>query len=145
MRRLIPTLLLVAAGPLAAADVYKSVAEDGTVVYSDRPHAGAQRIEVEAPYLGGGPEPRQPLTADEPEPEEAEQEESASGEPELTAAERAERRAQNCETARERQERYMTSHRLYRMTESGEREYLSSEEIDEARAQAAADVEQWCN
>lgn len=142
MRRLIPALLLVAAAPVAAADVYKSVAEDGTVVYSDRPQAGAQLVDVNAPYIGGGPQPRPSLTADE-EPEE--QAQPAAGEDEPSAAERAETRAQNCELARERRETYMTSHRLYRNTESGEREYLSSAEIDEARAQAAADVEQWCN
>lgn len=141
MRRVLQLALLLAAAPVAAADVYKSVDANGTVVYSDRPVQGAERVQVDAPYVGGGPEPRQGLAASEPEPaEDAEQ--AAGSEP--TAAERAEQRAQNCEIARERQERYATSHRLYRTTDSGERDYLSSAEIDEARAQAAADVDEWC-
>lgn len=144
MRRLFQLLLLLTAVPLAADEVYKSTDANGNVVYSDRPQPGAETVDVQAPYLGGGPAPREPLIPEEPGSDEAGSEE-ASGEPEPSAQERAELRAQNCETAQERQERYMTSRRLYRTTPDGEREYLSSEEIDEARAQAAADVEEWCN
>lgn len=143
MRRLIPVLLVLAAGPLVAAEVYKSVDENGNVVYSDRPGPGAEVVNVEAPYLGGGPAPRTSPTlgrSDSPDGGDA-----AADDTEETPEERAARRAQNCAAAQERSERYATSHRLYRLTDDGEREYLSSAQIDEARAQAAADVERWCN
>lgn len=146
MRRLIPVLMLLAACPLTAAEVYRFVDENGQVVYTDRPVPGAELVNIEAPFVGGGPRPRPSLSADEgTESETAE----AGGSGAQSAAARSEptpeERARNCREARERRERYMTSHRLYRENPDGEREYLSSEEIDEVRAQAAADVEQWCN
>ncbi len=138
MRRLIAATLLLTALPLAAAEVYRSIDENGNVVYSDRPVPGAELVDVEAPFLGGGPAQRQPLTTDDPESAG-----NAAGADD--AEQRAEQRAALCEDARDRQQRYATSRRLYRETPDGERYYLTSEEIDEARAQAAADVEQWCN
>lgn len=155
LRRLIPALLLLAALPLAAAEVYRYVDDDGNVVYTDRPVPGAELVNVDASFIGDGPRPRPSPTASSSSSGSGEPGSgsgnagnggggSASGETgpdELTP----EQRAQNCERARERRERYTSSRRLYRTTADGEREYLSSEEIDEARAQAAADVEQWCN
>jgi hypothetical protein len=61
------------------------------------------------------------------------------------AARNAERRVKNCEIAQDRVERYEISHRLYRTTPDGEREYLSDAEIDEARTRAQADVQEWCD
>lgn len=146
MRRLITALLLLAALPLWAADVYRSTDENGNVVYTDRPTPGAELVNVQAPYLGGGPATRQRLAASASEPAAAEGQDTAqAGQSAPTAAQQAELRARNCEAARARQQTYVSSRRLYRETESGEREYLSSAEIDEARAQAAADVEQWCS
>ena len=51
-----------------------------------------------------------------------------------------EQREKNCETARERSDRYTLSRRLFRTNAAGEREYLDDAAIDEARAKAAADV-----
>ena len=61
------------------------------------------------------------------------------------AERQAQRRAENCEIARDRAQRFAVSHRIYRTLPDGEREYLSSEEIDEARARADADVQEWCD
>jgi len=61
-----------------------------------------------------------------------------------TAAELRAQRQKNCEVARETQQRYAISHRLFRTNAAGEREYLSDPEIDQARAKAATDVEDWC-
>lgn len=148
LRRFIPALLLLTALPLAAAEVYRYVDDDGQVVYTDRPVPGAELVNVEASFIGDGPRPRPSPTASDDsgsgEPGSGGGENGGSGEPgadELTP----DQRAQNCERAQERRERYTNARRLYRTTEDGEREYLSSDEIDEARAQAAADVEQWCN
>jgi len=60
---------------------------------------------------------------------------------EISAKEREER----CEQARERNKSYDTAHRLYRQNADGEREYLSDDEIDNARAEAAKSVSDWCN
>ena len=56
---------------------------------------------------------------------------------------RAERQ-KNCEIARETQERYTLSRRLFRTNAVGEREYLDDAAVAEARAKAAADVKDWC-
>jgi hypothetical protein len=41
-------------------------------------------------------------------------------------------------------ERYTVSRRLFRTDAAGEREYLDDGAVAEARAKAAADVEDWC-
>jgi hypothetical protein len=50
----------------------------------------------------------------------------------------------NCEKAQQRLDKYKTARRLYRENDSGEREYLSDEQTDTARADAARKVDQWC-
>lgn len=131
------------------AEVYRSVEPDGTVSYSDRPtDANAETILIVAPRPATPPpapaSPTQSQTSTEataPSDAAAESEEPPPPTPEEVAAQRAE----NCEIARERDARYQMSRRLFRPLPSGEREYLSDAEIDEAKAQAAADVEKWCN
>lgn len=49
MRRLLFTLILLAAGAALAATVYRWVDENGVVHYSDQPHANAEKVHVEAP------------------------------------------------------------------------------------------------
>lgn len=144
MRHLITALLLLAVSPLWAVEVYRFVDENGNVVYTDRPVPGAELVNIDAPFVGGRPLPRPSLSAGED--SEADAPEDEDEQPTAARTEPSpEQRARNCEAARERSERYATAHRLYRTTPDGEREYLTSDEIDEARAQAAADVEQWCN
>src|SRR5690606_17824720 len=133
-------LALVATGSIAA-EVYRSMAADGTVIYSDRPFGRDSesiivattdpRPMTPAPMAAARPESGTTMTEQQPR--------------EPTAAERAEDRAKNCVTARDRVERYNISHRLYRTLPNGEREYLNDAEIDDAKARAAADVENWCD
>lgn len=140
-------LLALMSTALYGADVYRSTDANGVVSYSDRPQGSdaefvfvatprSARSTARAPASpeGGATPPDQ--AADAP----------AAGEPvPQSEAERAETRAKNCATARDRVQAYAASSRLYRTAENGEREYLSSDEIDEARGRAAADVETWCN
>ena len=44
----------------------------------------------------------------------------------------------------ERMDRYTVSRRLVRTNADGEREYLDDSAVAEARAKAAADVQDWC-
>lgn len=57
----------------------------------------------------------------------------------------AQQAAKSCRQAKERMTRYSEAHRLYRPTPDGEREYLSSEELDSARAEVINSVGQWCD
>lgn len=141
------TLLLALLGTAAsAADIYKSTSPDGTVAYSDRPlGANAQFVSSAAPREA------RPAAAPVGEPENAGAPEAlpeAPAAPTLpegpTAAELLLQRQKNCEIAREREQRYTVSRRLFRTNAAGEREYLDDAAVAEARAKAAADVKDWC-
>lgn len=137
------TLLL--ANTLLAAEVYRQVNPDGTVSYSDRPvsdNAETITINTRAP----APLPTQSAAESDSAPAASEAAPEAEPEPTQPTPEQvAAERAANCAAARERNDRYQMSRRLYRALPNGEREYLSDAELDAARAGAAADVEQWCN
>jgi len=146
------TLLLTLLGTAAyAADVYRSTAPDGTVSYSDRPQgADAQFVQSTTPRA----RPAAPAPASGTQPASSR---SAAGDPQAATAptplpatgpssqELRDQRQKNCEVARERLGRYELSRRLFRTNDAGEREYLDDAAVAEARAKAAADVEDWCD
>lgn len=142
------TLVLALLGSAAfGADIYRSTAPDGTVSFSDRPAQGAEFVgtvaPAPAPRPAAPPEQRgAPAANAEPAPQ-------APAIPTLpggaTSAELRERRQQNCDIARERQERYTLSRRLFRTNAAGEREYLDDTATAEAKAKAAQDVQDWCD
>jgi hypothetical protein len=148
------TLLLALLGTAAyGADVYRTRAADGTITYSDRPESDTSEfVVVTTPRTGAAAAPQR-----------TPQGQRAAGNAQNTAAgpvqapvtpppleagpSAAELRAQrqkNCDTARERLERFTLSRRLYRTNAAGEREYLSDEATAEARSKAQADVQDWC-
>jgi hypothetical protein len=128
------------------ADVYRSVAPDGTVSYSDRPQGTdsqfvlatrptTARAAANAPASAGAGDaaqtpPEAPATPTLPEGP--------------SSAELREQRQKNCATARERLDRYALARRLFRTNDAGEREYLDDTAVAEARTKAAADVQDWC-
>jgi hypothetical protein len=143
------TLLLALLGTAAeAADVYRSTAPDGSVTFSDRPQgADAQFVFSARPSTPPAPAvtPAGPAANAAASPAAVAE---APANPTLpdgpSAAELREQRQKNCEIARERQERYSLSRRLYRTNTAGEREYLDDAAVADARAKAAADVQDWC-
>jgi len=149
--RIAPTVLVLAFVATAAfgAEVYRSKDADGNVSFSDRPqNANAVAITVLTPRSA---RPAAPPPQPKPAPkagDSAAGTSSAAAKPQApaqTPEEREAEKAKNCEIARQRQQSYAISHRLYRAGPNGERQYLNDQEIDEARARAAADVETWCN
>lgn len=147
------TLLLALLGTTAyAADVYRSTAPDGTVVYSDRPEsADAQFVYSATPRAqrtlpGSAPGASRPGSASgagASSPPQAPAIPTLSDGP-PSAQLKAERR-KNCEIARETQQRYALSRRLFRTNAVGDREYLDDAAVAEARSKAAADVKDWCD
>jgi Domain of unknown function (DUF4124) len=141
----IVALLVAVTAP--AAEVYRSVDPDGTVRYTDRPDRdNVETIIITTQRPSGAPRAAQP-TASAPAPEAAPEptEDTQPEPPPPTRRELAAERAANCSVARERNDRYQMSRRLYRTGADGEREYLSDAEIDAAKAGAADDVEKWCD
>jgi len=140
------TLLLALLGTAGhAADIYRSTAPDGTVSYSDRPQgADSQFVTATQPgtRAGAAAPGGQPANASSAAPPEAPAIPTLPEGP--SAAELREQREKNCQTARETQERYTLSRRLFRTNAAGEREYLDDAAVAEARAKATADVQDWC-
>lgn len=132
-----------------ATEVYRTTLPDGTVIYADRPQGENSQLVLSvapraahtaAPAAGAPPAPSataqaRPQAAAPPAPLP----------PGPTAAQLLAMRQKNCEIARERQERYRISRRLFTTNEAGEREYLDDAAVAQAHEQAAADVKDWCN
>ena len=135
-------LLLLVVGSVSGAQIYRSVDADGNVIYSDRP-AGE---DVETIFIDTAT--ATPVPADAADSEagaaaaEDEGDEVVYAGP--SAEEIAAERMENCGLARDREERYLVAHRIYRGSEA-EREYLDDAELDAIRLQATADVEEWCD
>jgi hypothetical protein len=140
--------LAVVSGPASASDVYKYTDEKGNVLYTDKPRTlPAERLNVQSKKAD-------PATTQARQSEEMKRMQDAdkarkqttaaqSGQGEatqLTAKDRADR----CTKARDRYDTYLTSHKLYEEKPGGERRYLSSEELDAARATAKTSMDVWC-
>ena len=139
-------LLAMLCTVVQGAEVYRSTDARGNVTYADRPQSDAAELVIlttdEPPTQTTAPQPARSraaaaATATTPA--------TPAAPVAQTAEERADARAKNCTAARERLASYTVSRRLFRTAESGEREYLNDDEVDEARARAAADVETWCD
>ena len=144
-------LLALLATAAQGAEVYRSKSKEGTVTYSDRPDSenaeyvttvqtranGAQATQRAAAPPGAQGAARAPGSA----PETAAAPAPLTG---PTSAELREKRQKNCEVAKEREQRYELSRRLFKTNEKGAREYLDDKAVAEAKAKAAQDVKDWC-
>lgn len=144
--RLIALLVLGQLTGIAhAAEVFRSVTEDGTVVYGDRPFG--DNVDVVHVTVAEQPGNAVPLTvapvrqsasvgnAPTPEDNPADR---------MTNAQIAQRIAENCELAKRQLNVLESTDDLVRTAPDGTMERLSAEEIVEARALAAAEVDEWC-
>lgn len=131
-----------------AAGVYRWVDEEGLVHYSDVPEgAEVEVLEVESkptdPNRIAAELEREREQSQQRAIQEREAEEDASEQAKL-AKQVSDERAENCRIAQERMERYSNARRLYRPLPGGGREYLTDDELSDARNQAIIDVNQWC-
>ena len=144
-------LLALFAAVAQGAEVYRSKNADGGVVYSDRPtnESSEAVTTVTTPHGNNGqaaPAQRQGRAtgarASSDAPPEAPAKPAPLSGPTSTDL-RAERQ-KNCDVAKERQQRYDLSRRLFKTNDKGEREYLDDKAVAEAKAKAAQDVKDWC-
>jgi Domain of unknown function (DUF4124) len=134
MRRWFLVLLIAAATAAAqTTTMYRTVAPDGTISFSDVPLN--ERSEMINVLVRSGTATQ--AAARQP----SDQSEDAAGEPQDP---RAAEIAANCKQAREQQQGLQNSNRLYRVLADGGREFLSAEEVAAAREHAAAEVARWC-
>lgn len=146
---LVAGLAMAASTTTVAGDIYKWTDADGNVHFGDRPSGVASEERLAINSRSTNPDRVRSIVqarndaraarneagaakrADEPTPEE------------LRAA--AQERADKCDTYKERLQKFLTSRRLYREDESGERVYLDEEETLAARAQVQEQVVAYCS
>ncbi len=140
------TLTLASA---ASADVYRYVDAQGNVQYTDKPALlPAQKLAVQS-RATDATEVDASATAEQTRAAAADaaRRQAAARQADQNQANRitATAKAEQCVKARERNETYSTSKRLYETLPDGERRYLTDAELDEARAQAEKAVAEMCN
>jgi hypothetical protein len=143
-------LATLGAGTVWGGDIYRYTDADGNVHYGDRPTGVPSEELVAISSKPTNPaavqarlDARRNTAASA---EEATSEEPADAE-RPTRAERAaaaKERADKCQQYRDQLEIYVTSRRLYRETEDGEREYLDENEVLDARTKAEESVREFC-
>jgi hypothetical protein len=141
-------LAMAASGAVIASDIYKWTDAEGNVHFGDRPSGAAteQRLAISSnptdpDRVSAIVQARNEARTTRKESEAA----SKAAEPtpeELRAAE-AERK-QKCTTYKERLQKFVTSRRLYREDENGERIYLDEDETLAARARVQEQVLEYC-
>jgi len=132
------------------ASVYKWVDDEGIINYGSLPPDWAEAERTTIRIRGTDRDAVQAQEKSNTELTEATniRKRQEAGEAASAADDRKEvaaQRAENCRISRERLTRYSEAHRLYRPGPDGEREYLSSDEIDSERAEAINSISKWCD
>jgi len=134
-------LMLLASLDVSAARFYKSIDENGKVVFSDRPAgASAEQIEIQV-FTPDVPAPPVPAAKSAgKDAKKADDVESAQKDVKALQATRAE----NCKKAKARLNKLQTISRLYSEDDKGVRTYVSDEERVKQIAEARTSVSDWC-
>lgn len=150
MIRKIACLIICAvsvSGIALANDIYKWTDADGNVHYEDRPSGDASEERLAIRSRPTNPSKVQARVQSRNETRDA-AEQAAAAEPagpteeELRA--QAEERRQKCNTYKARLQKFVTSRRLYREDENGERVYLDEEQTQAARERVENQVQEYC-
>jgi len=145
MKRLLLCAALVVWSSHASAIVYKWTDAQGKVQYGDRPPDGVHAEIVDLPGSHAAPTatpPGAPAPArtSATTPAGVTPQEKKAVDEDVEAA-----RAKQCADAQERYKKLIEGRRLYKLGEDGEKQYLTSEEIDTERLNAKRDVDTTCN
>ncbi len=145
MKRLLVCAALIAWSSLASAVVYKWTDAQGKLQYGDRPPDGVHAEVVEllgthAPVARNTstPAPASAQAAAKPAPKDAEDRKAI-------AQDVAQVKDKQCTDAQERYKKLIEGRRLYKPGPNGERQFMTSEEIDTERLNAKRDVDTICN
>ncbi len=146
MKRVLVCALLLTWSGMACAVVYKWVDAQGKVHYGDAPPDGVRAEVVDLPgshatttVPAPPPAPAAPAAARTPPSAGAESAKQA------VDSDVAESREKQCADAQERYKKLIEARKLYKAGADGQREYLSSDEIDAQRLAAKQDVDTVCN
>ncbi len=139
-------LAVAAAGPAAAGDIFKWTDEDGNVHFEDRP-AGENPEKVAIQSKPTNPARVQAMVQSRADAaaKAAEAEAAPTGPSSEELQAQADARAEKCSKYRAQLQSFVTSRRLYRHDENGERVYLDEEETLAARERAENQVQDNCS
>ena len=141
-------LTLIAASTAYAGDIYKWVDAEGNVHYGDRPN-GEQPERLNIVSQSTDRESVQAAAQARVDARTAEAEEKAAAAAELPSAEdlrnEAKQRAEKCATYKTQMQQLVTSRRLYREDENGERVYLDDSEALAARERVEKQISEFCS
>jgi Domain of unknown function (DUF4124) len=151
MLRTVATLTLATSILLAVpghADVYKYKDEKGNVLYTDKPatlpaerlNVQSQKTDVVSAQARQDAEMKRMQDSDKS----RQQANAQAGDQQQAAQLTAKDKAEKCTQARDRYDKYTNSQKLYTQEANGERHYLTSEELDAARASAKASMDVFC-
>jgi len=148
MKRLMVCAALIAWSSLASAVVYKWTDAQGKLQYGDRPPDGVHAEVVQ--LLGTHASTARNASST---PAQASSERPAAANP--TPKDAADKKAvdqdvaqvkdKQCTDAQDRYKKLIEGRRLYKAGPDGERQFMTSEEIDTERLNAKRDVDQICN
>ena len=147
------TLLLTGPSAIFAAKVYKWVDKEGNVHYgAQQPEGsgGAQEMDIRVKESSGAEQAEPTEKAESKKSGESEAKEEkvkVSNEKEAEEIEKknAEIRARNCSVAKKRLASINAGGRLYEVDEKGERQFWDDATTSSKRAEAEAQVAEWCN
>ena len=146
-RHHITAVILILACLPATAEVYKWVDEDGNVHYGDKPTGNEPERMAIASQPTDNARVQQQIqvsTTARTQRREAEAAAAAEGPSKEELQAEAQERAQRCQSARATMQSFITSRRLYREDESGERVYLDESETIAARQRVEDQNDEYC-
>jgi hypothetical protein len=135
---------LLLAGTAGAGDVYVTKDAQGKPVYTDTPQTiPAQKLDIHSQST----DPATVAKEYSSEMKRYGQDQTASAKAQTqqaTAQTTAEDQAKRCTDARQRYQTLMSNWRVYEPGPNGERTYLTSEQLDEARVNAKKAMDEFC-
>jgi hypothetical protein len=148
MKRLLLFAALIAWSGMASAVVYKWIDAQGKLQYGDRPPDGVHAEVVEllvahaassraAPAAAPSAPPKGAV-ANPPSPKDV-QDKAA------VAQDVSQTKDKQCADAQDHYKKLIEGRRLYKTGPSGDRQYMTSEEIDTERLNAKRDIDSICN
>jgi hypothetical protein len=148
MKRLLLFAALLAWSGMAGAVVYKWVDAQGKLQYGDRPPNGvhAQVVALLGTHVARGAPARasesapavKTINRDQPNQDDASARKAVDSDV-------AQSREKQCEDAQDRYKKLIEGRRIFKTSADGERQYLTTEEIDSARLEAKREIDATCN
>ncbi len=135
------SLMLLASFDVSAGRFYKSIDENGKIVFSDRPtNASSEQIDVKV-FTPDVPAPSVPATSSENN-DSVKGNDTKGAEKDLKAIQA--KRIENCKREKEQLQKLQNIGRLFTENEKGERTYVSDEVRLQQLVKTRKSVKHWC-